>query len=163
VKPHRVTRKDIVGLSTSIAIAIGALLLMPLPKSGWGSVCGWSTMFPIYGPLFPDVDQIVFDGCDGQGYGLVVAIYLSLVLMVVGAIASRMSQHPSRRRGAAVNAALAATTLVVLFWHAEGGFDAPRSLGVAAIAIAIAASIGFAVGPRRTTGSAESEEHRALF
>ena len=142
------TRKDVIGLSLSIAAASGALLLTPLQKTGWGDVCGWSTIFPIYGLIFP---APVFDGCDGWGYGAFVALYLSLALLVAGAIASRVAQRPSRRRGAVVNASFTAAALFVLLWRAEPGFDVSRSLAVATIAIMTAACIGFAVGPRRTS------------
>lgn len=142
-------RKDVIGVVVSVGVSVAGLLFAPRPHHGWGGVCPWEMVFPIYGSLWPAQEYVVFDGCDtSPPYLMMLAGYLGLVFLVAGTIASRLTERPSRVRGALVNAVVFACALLVLTLQADGGFSVLPTLVVGVATIAGAAGVGLLGGPR---------------
>ena len=141
--------KSIVGVVLGLGVSVSGLLFAPRPYHGWGGVCSWSNVFPRYSSLWPDPSAVMFDGCDnGHGYMVLLVVYLSFVFLVAGALASRIAERPSRSRGALLNVAVLASTLLVLTVQAEDDFSVFRTLVFGVASVAAAAGIGFLGGPR---------------
>ncbi len=142
-------KKDVAGVALGIGVSVAGLLYAPRPYHGWGGVCPWELVFPRSTSLWPDPSAIMFDGCDnGHGYMILLVIYLSVVFLVAGALASRIAVRPSRSRGALINAVVLASMLLVLTIQARHDFSVLHTLAFGVAAVATAAGIGLIGGPR---------------
>lgn len=105
-------------------------------------------MFPPDGSLWPDESGgAMLDGCaTGAEYKALLIGYLVLVFLTAGALASRIAEHPSRTRGALVNAVVFASTLVVLTIQEESDFSVIPTFVLNIASIAGAAGLGFLGG-----------------
>jgi hypothetical protein len=145
---------DLPGLVCAALLGLyGVYRFVPLPMGGWGA-CEWTVFYPLRSGLWPVQRLEIWDACSDSAWTLcLITSVLSLVCLVVGALAAVIGKNANAARGAWAAAIVVAAVLARLAIQKSDTPDAPylgwmESLIAGVFIVVGAAWVGYAGGRR---------------